>query len=418
MGTSLFDDFRLVTSRDNIALHQMKSNPALAGIADKLERSIFSPKLEGNIPAQQEVIRGFYRNVGDRIVKASAEGRTSLMPSAYEEAAYDFLKKGKYTQTEGVALEKVSASIASLYNQYQKGSPSDKTAVEVLFNCRPGGAAGGRVSFADGNTCVWNKIKNQPIESSQKIMAGIEEGTTGVLGKIRNTAQGFLGALGKFGPAAGKFGALAAVGAVAQPLVKQFRNDDPSTYLTDPDQQAGMLTALIEGERPKPRSDILDWGIGAGTLGATAAAVPGTSALYKARRLPTLKREAMGPLRAATIGPAMKLLSGMFTPAGILATEPLRIAQKRREGESWGDIATDPVAWMGPAFAPSMTRMATRGMNPSSVLPKLLRLGMSRAALAAMGPVGWAGLAASLGWTGYEQYQDYKKGRGFFASEE
>ena len=74
-------------------------------------------------------------------------------------------------------------------------------------------------------------------------MAGIEEGATGVLGKIRNTARGFLGALGRFGPAAGKFGALAAVGALAQPLVKQFVNDDPSTYLTDPDQQAGMLEA-------------------------------------------------------------------------------------------------------------------------------------------------------------------------------
>ena len=49
---------------------------------------------------------------------------------------------------------------------------------------------------------------------------------------------------------------------------------------------------------------------------------------------------------------------------------------------------------------------------------ELLRLGISRGALAAMGPVGWAGLAASLGWTGYEQYQDYKKGRGFFASDD
>ena len=43
------------------------------------------------------------------------------------------------------------------------------------------------------------------------------------------------------------------------------------------------------------------------------------------------------------VGPGigMKLLSGMFTPAGLLATEPLRIAQKRREGESWGDIGTE-----------------------------------------------------------------------------
>jgi hypothetical protein len=282
-----------------------------------------------------------------------------------------------------------------------------------------GKAEGGRIGLAAGTSlinCISTKVNNDPIGSSQKISL-IEE-SSGAMNKVKNVAKGFLGALGKFGPAAGKYGAIAAAGAIAQPLVKQFRNDDPSTYLTDPDQEAGMLAALLEGERPKPRSDILDWGTTAGTLGATAAAIPGTGALYRARRLPTLKRAAMGPLRAGTIGPAMKLLSGMFTPAGLMATEPLRIAQKRREGESWGDIATSPTTWMGPAFAPSMTRMATRGMNPSSLLPKLLRLGMSRAALAAMGPVGWAGLAASLGFEGYSQYQDYKKGRGFFASDE
>jgi len=73
---------------------------------------------------------------------------------------------------------------------------------------------------------------------------------------------------------------------------------------------------------------------------------------------------------------------------------------------------------MGPAFAPGMTRIATAGMKKGSLLPKLLRLGISRGALAAMGPVGWAGLAASLGWEGYSQYKDYKRGRGFFASDD
>ena len=112
---------------------------------------------------------------------------------------------------------------------------------------------------------------------------------TGVLGRIGNTARGFLGALGKFAPTAGKYGAIAAVGALAQPLVKQFMNDDPSTYLTDPEQQAAMLEELIEAqERKKPRSEILDWSHTAGTVGATAAAVPGTSALYKARGLTKL----------------------------------------------------------------------------------------------------------------------------------
>ena len=301
---------------------------------------------------------------------------------------------------------------------------SGEELLKAVENSTARSAACGKIlSKATGgmaSTCA-EAIRKDPVGSAQKLAE--LDAQSGPLAKVKNAAKGFLGALGRFGPRIGKYGAIAAAGALAQPLVKQFRNDDTSTWLTDEHQQAGMLDALIEAqERKKPRSEILDWGIGAGTVGATAAAVPGTSALYKARRLPFIDklgktRAGMGPLRAGTIGPAMKLVSGMFTPAGLLATEPLRIAQKRREGESWGEIGTDPMTWMGPAFAPSMTRMATRGMNPASLLPKLLRLGMSRAALAAMGPVGWVGLAASLGWEGRKQYQDYKKGRGFFAEE-
>ena len=34
----------------------------------------------------------------------------------------------------------------------------------------------------------------------------------------------------------------------ALPLVKQFRNDDPTTYLTDENQIKGMLIATLEDE--------------------------------------------------------------------------------------------------------------------------------------------------------------------------
>ena len=34
----------------------------------------------------------------------------------------------------------------------------------------------------------------------------------------------------------------------AIPLVKQFRNDDPTTYLTDEEQMKGMLITTLEGE--------------------------------------------------------------------------------------------------------------------------------------------------------------------------
>ena len=44
-----------------------------------------------------------------------------------------------------------------------------------------------------------------------------------------------------------------------EPLVKQFRNDDPSTYLSDPEQQKRMLLATIEDAKNpklKPRKKI------------------------------------------------------------------------------------------------------------------------------------------------------------------
>ena len=251
---------------------------------------------------------------------------------------------------------------------FTKGKAADQYKIAYQLKC-VGSAEGGRIGFALGTgaiNCVENKLKNQTLQST-KALSALEEGATGVLGKVKNAAQGFLGAFGKFGPTAGKYGAIAAAGAIAQPLIKQFVNDDPSTYLTDPEQQAGMLEALIEGERPRPRSEILDTATTAGALGATAAAIPGTGALYKYRRglleskIPKagpvseagltagdyLKRHGKGyGVTRAAMGPVMKFISGAYTPAGILATEPLRIAQMRRDGESWGEVAKSPTLWM------------------------------------------------------------------------
>jgi hypothetical protein len=222
-------------------------------------------------------------------------------------------------------------------------------------------AEGGRIGFAAGSSCVRQMevaFDADPVKTTEQInkIRTVPE-------KIKTATRGFLGALGKFGPAVGKFGAIAAAGAIAQPLVKQFRNDDPATYLTDPEQIEGMLLSTIEAheQREKLRSPILDWGIGAGTVGATAAAIPGTGAMYKYRRgLLEKKIPKAGPFTEKGVGPGsttigprgkgygklragagvgLKLISGMYTPAGLLATEPLRIARMRGEGEDWAEIA-------------------------------------------------------------------------------
>ena len=64
-----------------------------------------------------------------------------------------------------------------------------------------------------------------------------------------------------------------------------------------------------------------------------------------------------------------------------------------------------------------MTKLATRGMGAGSLLPKLLKLGMSPAALRVMGRAGIYGLAASIGLSGYDKYQDWKDKRGWFAKD-
>jgi hypothetical protein len=46
---------------------------------------------------------------------------------------------------------------------------------------------------------------------------------------------------------AGKYGAIAAGGAVAAGFVKQFMNDDPTTYLSNEEQQKNLLIDMVTG---------------------------------------------------------------------------------------------------------------------------------------------------------------------------
>ena len=106
-----------------------------------------------------------------------------------------------------------------------------------------------------------------------------------------------------------------------EPLVKQFRNDDPNTYLTNEGQMKGMLLATIEGETPKVDEELLNWQYARYWLQVTAAAaIPGSSALYEARLgIPEAKfvgpiQKGVGPTSAALgLKPVLgKFLAGSF----------------------------------------------------------------------------------------------------------
>jgi len=284
------------------------------------------------------------------------------------------------------------------------------------LGCKVSGAAeGGRIGLATGTSlinCISSKVENDPIGSSQKI-ANIDDTAPG-LTKIKNAATGFLGFVKK----GGKFGALAAAGAAAAGVVKTFMNDDPTTYLSNEDQQKNMLIDMITDpvvDEPKADSAILDYQlpvVGGAALAGTAAVAPSTIEAARSGALGA-KKSGITKTGLKTVG---RGLAALGTPAALLATEPLFIGGQIAEGDSLGEIATDPINYLGAAFADPVTRFATKGLSPG--ISKAMRLGISPSVLKTVSRrFGLPGLALSLGISGYETFDDYRNKRGFFREE-
>ena len=293
---------------------------------------------------------------------------------------------------------------------------------------------GGRMMFAKGTGCgeeVAKAFDEEPLRFSDEVTKlPYEEGP---LNKVKNFASRFLSVAKK----GGRFGAFAAVGAAGAGLVKQFMNDDPTTYLSNENQQKNMLIDMLEQPIVTP-TETPSTALGDATLpaiGAVTAAgmIPGGAELYRQRtgagnrkrplggdRLDAegvkIPKKRVSPFRAAT-GPLSgvlgKGLAATGTPLGMLALEPLYIGQQIAEGDSLGEIATNPLNYLGPAFAGSLSKEATRFAGPT--MSNIMRLGISPTTLKTVSRrFGLPGLALSAGISGYEMYQNKKAGRGLF----
>ena len=115
---------------------------------------------------------------------------------------------------------------------------------------------------------------------------------TGPLAKVKSAATGFFKFLKK--PGTKTFGIGAGVGA-AVGLVKAFRNDDPTTYLSNEEQQKNMLVDMatqplsVDFEQPA----ILDYqlpALGVALAGSAALAAPSTIKASKSRALGVEKK--------------------------------------------------------------------------------------------------------------------------------
>ena len=250
-------------------------------------------------------------------------------------------------------------------------------------------------------------IENDPVGAANKLT---ELDNTGPLAKVKNAASTFLNVAKK----GGRFGAFAAVGAAGAGLVKQFTSDDPTSYLSNENQQKNMLIDMVTEPVMEERDPGITSDAQLPVLGAVTAAgaIPGGAEYYKDRRgiRPNDKftgpmNKGVGKIRAAASpisGLLGKGLAATGTPLGMLALEPLYIGSQLAAGDSAGEIATNPINYLGAAFAsPAVSSIMRLGISPTMLKTVSRRFGLP-------------GLALSAGISGYEMFDNYRKGRGLF----
>ena len=403
----IYQNKGLVAAQNAIEKHHL--NPLKAGgdpINPKnlmlLRRDV--NKLAETVDAQIRATGDFSRVPELEALKArisiggQIEGAGSMDPRKYiisqTEEARDIIQQYKPKQIEDLRLF------------ISKLRPGTKSFAKI---CGLTKASGGTVE-----SCI-ERFDNDPIGNTQKIANMDAE--TPVLSKMKNTAVSFLQSPKL--KAAGKFGALAAVGAAGAGAVKKFMNDDPETYLSNENQQKNMLIDMVTGQlddtpvEEAPIGDAYLPAFGAATVAGTAAVAPST--------IDAVRGGALGAKKSGITKTALKTLgrglATTATPLGLLATEPLYLAEQIQEGDSLAEMATNPFNYLGPAFMGQASDFATKGLK-SPGIASAMRLGISPSALKTVSRrFGLPGLALSLGISGYEMFDDYRNKRGMFSEE-
>ncbi len=241
--------------------------------------------------------------------------------------------------------------------------------------------------------------------------------TEGVAAKIKNKGTQFLTAIKENpnllrGSLASKIAlglGTVAAGAGAGALVKQFKSDDPSTYLTDTGQMEGMLIADVDQLGRGVEDNIfLDNQFKLEAAAAAGLTAPIAKKVFQTARgvgetgpLP----EGVGRTRAALgLGKGVlgKGLWALGAPIVALPATVGYVAQDIRAGKDLEEAATNPLNYLGAAFMnPAVKAFAKAGASRG--LLGIASLGLAGTAALPALSIG-AGLA-TLGTLGYQGYK-------------
>ena len=302
---------------------------------------------------------------------------------------------------------------------------------DVLFGSGSGKASSDLLKIQGQVTDFYKKPEGQQVLSNLRNQFKNNEGNIcSIFGKanggsvkacltsfdnaVKNNPEGLFQKVLNFvkSPGVKTFSAAGVAGAVGTGLVKAFRNDDPTTYLSNEDQQKNMLvdmaTSPITTDLPRP--DILDYQLplaGALVAGSTAAIAPSTIRASKSdlrfdSRVKGVEKKKPGIVKTGfrTLGRGL----GVAASPGLLAPlAAMDITSQVSEGDSALDIATDPFNYLYPTFADQTPKM-TRGLP--SAFRKFANLGLGRLGLKVLSRAGLAGLGLSLGIQGYQALTD------------
>ena len=283
-----------------------------------------------------------------------------------------------YFGTKTTTQKATMQAAESYLNNFIKNVKGTKGACRILI---------GKVLGGPVDTC--EAIIRQDPEGAARKIASLEDSSSAVT-KVKNAALGFLKS-----PGVKRFTLAGVAGAAGAAIVKEFRNDAPTTYLSNEDQQKNMLVDMatqpvsIDIERPA----ILDYqlpALGASVVGSTALVAPSTIKASKSRAL-GIERKPPGVVKTGlrVLGRGLGVAASPALLAPLAAGD---ITSQIAEGDSPMDIATDPLNYLYPAFA-DQTPKLTRGLP--SAFRKVARLGLSRPALKLLSRAGIGGFAAS-----------------------